>query len=304
MFTKDWFFDLERRLKDVGLDSDQSSFDEIKSNLQNPQKLSPEEFADCCVYVILAGGFSQKTAKIIHAKIMDKLMGAGQIPLLRRGAPEGGGVVLQNGRDTGNDIKSGIENNADNMNRLPNHPGASSRPLAALTLARGTLGSRHPSAGGEFPPLLQSETLQPELLNLFNNKNKINAIVKIWENRDAYRDGYYKLNDLDSKISYLSTLPHIGKITANHLARNLGENVVKYDIWIQRLGAAFAAQRSDNRDQSTKLESKIDNGNLGPEIKKACDEMFSHLERETGLPRGYIDVVLWKGCQSGMIDIR
>ena len=128
------------------------------------------------------------------------------------------------------------------------------------------------------------------LLKIFNNKNKINAICKIWENREQLRDGYYALNALDDKLNYLQKLPHVGKITANHLARNLGEDVVKYDVWIQRLGCAFV-----NKNLI------IDNGKLSPEIKSACDEMFAHLCRETNLPRGYIDVVLWKSCQQGLV---
>ncbi len=88
-------------------------------------------------------------------------------------------------------------------------------------------------------------------------------------------------------------MPHIGKITANHLARNLGCDIVKYDIWIQRLGVLYA-----EKPEFFKL---IDNGNLNPDIKKYCDDMFSHLVRETNFPRGYIDVVLWKACQNGLI---
>ena len=87
-------------------------------------------------------------------------------------------------------------------------------------------------------------------------------------------------------------MPHIGKITANHLARNLGENVVKYDVWIQRLGCKYVNKNF-----------VIDNGNLKPEIKQACDEMFAHLAGETGLPIGYLDVVLWKGAQQGLIKV-
>ena len=131
------------------------------------------------------------------------------------------------------------------------------------------------------------------LIQIFNNKNKINAICKIWENRHTLRDDYYELETLDEKLNYLTHLPHIGKITANHLARNLGEDVVKYDIWIQRLGVTFA-----NRPE---LEQKINNGKLCDDIKDACDKMFAHLCKETGLPRGYIDVVLWKSLQQGII---
>ncbi|MCL2737274.1 MAG: hypothetical protein FWE17_00205 [Alphaproteobacteria bacterium] len=215
--SREVFFELERRLKNAGLDSDAETFDVIKERLSSPMPVDADGFAAHAIYVILAGGFSQKTAKNKHSEIVKYIKKAGNLA------------------------------NTD------------------------------------------------DLLKIFNNKNKMAAILKIWQNRYTYRDEYYKLSDWDSKLSYLAALPHIGKITANHLARNLGENVVKYDIWIQRLGCAFAG-----RDE---LKSKIDNGKLGPDVKSACDEMFSHLERETGLPRGYVDVVLFRACQNGLIKL-
>ena len=214
MFSKIWFENLDAKLRELGLDSDDKSFDEIRENLSNPKKISPNEFANAVAYVILAGGFSQKTAKKIHKIIMDKIQ--------------------------------------------------------------------------ENPRI-------DDLLKIFNNKNKINAIVKIWNNRDEYCNGFYNQKSDDDKIKYLKSLPHIGKITANHLARNLGMNVVKYDIWIQRLGVLYGGNGA--------LYEKIDNGNLHPEIKKCCDDMFNHLCDETGLPRGYIDVVLWKSCQNKLISM-
>lgn len=212
MFSANWFFDLDSKLRARGLDSDNQSFDEILDILQNKKICSPDEFASHCVYVILAGGFSQQTAKKIHKKIMDVLC----------------------------------------------------------------------TYGADFDYIIQ----------MFNNKNKINAVCKIWNNRVALCDGYYQLQDLNDKLKYLQSLPHIGKITANHLARNLGEDVVKYDIWIQRLGCVFAG-----------INLPIDNANLSPEIKSACDDMFAHLCNETNLPRGYIDVVLWRGLQQGLIKL-
>ena len=214
-FSAEWFQDLDAQIRAMGMDSDAQSFDEILQNLTRREKLSPDGFAEMCAYVILAGGFSQKTAKIIHQIIMDE--------------------IRRNGANSAS------------------------------------------------------------LLKIFNNKNKIGAICKIWQSRDALRDGYYALNNLDDKIKYLQSLPHIGKITANHLARNLGEDVVKYDIWIQRLGCAFA--------NDADLSAYIDNGKLCDNVKSACDDMFAHLSRQTGLPRGYIDVVLWKACQLGLIKL-
>ena len=211
-FSRDWFFDLDARLRGAGLDSDAQSFDEILENLRARKIYDADAFASHCAYVILAGGFSQKTAKKIHEKIM---------------------ISLQSG-------------------------------------------------GTDFETLIQ----------IFNNKNKIRAICKIWDNRHCFCTDYYKLNLLDDKLKYLQKLPHIGKITANHLARNLGEDVVKYDVWIQRLGCVFANKNLP-----------IDNGNLSDEIKDSCDKMFAHLVGQTGLPRGYIDVVLWKSCQVKLISV-
>lgn len=119
--------------------------------------------------------------------------------------------------------------------------------------------------------------------------------VKIWNNRVDFCRKYYEKQTTDDRIKYLSGLPHIGKITANHFARNLGEDVVKYDIWIQRLGCVYAGNSA--------LTAKIDNGKVCDDIKCACDNMFENLSKETGLPRGYIDVVLWKACQNGLIKL-
>lgn len=209
MFDAKWFFDLEKQIREMGADSDAQSFDEIREMLAHPRRFSPDAFATMCAYVILAGGFSQKTAKRIHKDIME--------------------YIYKNGAD--------------------------------------------------FDAIFQ----------MFHNKNKVSAICKIWENRTELCDGFYVKTTDDERLKYLAQLPHIGKITANHLARNLGVDVVKYDVWIRRLGAQYAGIRRTDE--------------LTDEIKSACDDMFSHLVRETNLPRGYIDVVLWKASQIGLIKL-
>ena len=181
MFSRKWFFDLDAALRAQGMDSDVQTFDEILQNLRARKIYTADEFAAHCVYVILAGGFSQKTAKKIHEKIMDVLSGV----------------------------------------------------------------------GADFDALIR----------IFNNKNKIKAICKIWKNRQSLRDRYYAINVPEERLNYLQTLPHIGKITANHLARNLGEDVVKYDIWIQRLGVLYSGNSG--------LYQNIDNAKLDEEIKKS-----------------------------------
>ena len=202
------FFALEKKIIESGLGSDLVEFAEIKRRLASPPVLDAEDFAREVIYVILAGGFSQKTAKKLWAKIVEAL-------------PKGEDITL-----------------------------------------------------------------------IFKNANKTRAIARVWSERARFRDEFYALraDDAEGKIAYLATLPHVGKITAHHLARNLGISVVKYDVWIQRLGAARAG-----------LPAEAVGFPLKDEVKAACDEMFAELERATGFKRGYIDVVLWKACQIKLI---
>ena len=212
IFSKDWFLGLDSKLREMGLDSDDKSFDEIKEFLSNPPILSPDEFASAVSYVILASGFNQKTAKKLHRTIM---------PLMCDGI----------------DID--------------------------------------------------------DLKKFYKNELKLKAIIKVWNNRKDFCDNYYKCKNIDEKINYLRTIPFVGEITVNHLARNLGENLPKYDRWIQRLGVLYSGDKS--------LMQKANSGKLNPEIKKYCDDMFDYLHNETGLPIGYIDVVLFKSSQNKLI---
>jgi hypothetical protein len=135
-----------------------------------------------------------------------------------------------------------------------------------------------------------------DLLLLYKNKNKVKAIKNIWDNRQKYCEKFYSLQTPDEKVSFLGTLPHIGNITKYHLARNLGLNFVKYDIWVQRLGAALCGKGD--------CASKVNNSKLDPEVKSACDAMFAAAARNTGERVGFIDVALWRACQKGLLKIK
>jgi hypothetical protein len=218
--SKENFINLESKMKEAGYTHELSV---LKKVLRKKEQLPAEEFAKHAIYVVLASGFKQKTAKIKHREIMGFLQGS---------APE------------------------TEINRLA-----------------------------------------VKLLKIFGNKNKVNAIAKIWLKRTEYRNGYYALEkeNLEAKLGYLLSLPHIGPITRNHLARNLGEDVAKYDIWIQRLGVNWGGRKD--------LVKNINNSKLDGDVKKVCDRMFAHLKEETGLPIGYIDCVLWWSCKEQIIRV-
>jgi hypothetical protein len=205
------FFTIEKHIVDSGLGEDKDSFETIKKRLLKPPILNAKEFAEECIYVILAGGFRQKIAKRKFGEIMSFINDGGEV-------------------------------------------------------------------------------CEKNLLPIFGNKNKIKAIVKIWNSRENFRNGFYELENESEKLSYLAKLPHIGEITKNHLARNLGISNVKYDVWIQRLGIALG--KSDLQEGFP----------LNEEVKELCDRMFAQIEKETGLNKGYIDVVLWKACQTEILN--
>lgn len=133
------------------------------------------------------------------------------------------------------------------------------------------------------------------LAQVYGNKMKVRAIKQIWDNRTSYQKKFYSQKTTEEKVDFLGNLPHVGNITKYHLARNLGLNFVKYDIWIQRLGVALYG----NDD----LVNKVNNSKLLPEIKYCCDLMFNKLNKETNEKVGYIDVVLWRSCQKGLLKI-
>ncbi|GHU27724.1 hypothetical protein FACS1894152_4730 [Bacilli bacterium] len=131
---------------------------------------------------------------------------------------------------------------------------------------------------------------------IYGNKLKVKAITSIWHNRKAHQKQFYSLATPRDKVEFLETLPHIGSITKYHLARNLGLNFIKYDIWIQRLGTALFGSPEDMQ--------KVNNSKLHPKTKEYCDKMFDELAEVAGEKVGFLDVVLWRACQKGLLKIK
>lgn len=211
--------------------------------------------------------------------------------------------LIENGLDSDKDKFSVIHDRLSNMPQLI--PEEFAEELVYITL---TSGFKQTTAKRffylimdflhKYPnyTLTEKDKLQAGLLDIFANKNKTNAIAKIWLNRKNYCDYFYSLKIDSERMKFLRSLPHVGDITQYHIARNLGINCVKYDIWIQRIGVALY-------DNSRQNLQNINNGKLHPDVRKVCDSMFDELSNVLHLPRGYIDLILWKSCQQGVFKI-
>lgn len=108
--------------------------------------------------------------------------------------------------------------------------------------------------------------------SVYGHPGKATAIDRIWAKREQLFEAY--LTEADT-IAFLRSLPWIGEITSFHLAKNLGADVAKPDVHMERLA------RRDRTD-----------------THKLC----ARLSRQTGYRIATIDTVLWRACADGLLD--
>ncbi len=107
----------------------------------------------------------------------------------------------------------------------------------------------------------------------FKHKGKTRAIDAVWRDRDHYFREFKLAADAD----WFETLPFIGPITKNHLAKNCGMDVCKDDIWLNRLSRAY-----------------------GTTAEKLC----AHVAKKTDLRKATVDSILWEACRNGLLDVK
>jgi hypothetical protein len=108
----------------------------------------------------------------------------------------------------------------------------------------------------------------------FGHAGKVSAIERIWREREALLQAYLTADD---KLGFCASLPWVGDITKYHLAKNLGADVAKPDVHLQRLA---------DREQTT------------------VHELCERLAHEVGLRVATVDTVLWRACACGVINSR
>ena len=139
-----------------------------------------------------------------------------------------------------------------------------------------------------------------KLLEVYTNEKKINAIIKVWENRELFYNDFYSKDTIDNRINTLNLIPYIGDRNKYHLARNLGFDVVKYDIFVQKLSILLYCKDS-NKEQ---LFLKASNTKLNEEIKKFCAITIQNIQDEVKEKASFIDLVLYKACHVGILQIK
>lgn len=106
---------------------------------------------------------------------------------------------------------------------------------------------------------------------VFKHQGKAKAIEFVFKDRDRKFKAYQEASD---KLSFLETLPWIGKITKYHLAKNLGLDFCKPDRHLVRIAKMY---------------------NTIPDI------LCKRLAQETGDRIGTVDSVIWRTANLGLI---
>lgn len=109
---------------------------------------------------------------------------------------------------------------------------------------------------------------------VFGHPGKAAAIDRIWADRARLFKRFRKTDDL---LAFCASLPWTGDVTKYHLAKNLGADVAKPDVHMNRLAA--------------------------PEGVTA-HELCERLARETGYRAATVDLILWRACADGIIHSR
>lgn len=110
--------------------------------------------------------------------------------------------------------------------------------------------------------------------SVFGHPGKAMAIDAVWRDRDALWAAYQAADD---KLLFAATLPWVGPVTKYHLVKNLGLDTAKADVHLSRLA---------RRESVTPLA------------------LCTRLAAQTGYRIATVDTILWRACESGILDSR
>lgn len=123
------------------------------------------------------------------------------------------------------------------------------------------------------------------VVEAFGYRKKAAAIEDSWRRRDELLAAYREVaarGSLDDLVAWCQSIPYVGATTKWQLAKNLGADVVKPDIWLCRCAGV---------------------PEKGPEpIRfKACMDLCRPLATASGDRIATVDSVIWLACNKGVL---
>lgn len=133
-------------------------------------------------------------------------------------------------------------------------------------------GMKNTVARGIYERVVKQIYAGAPVREVFKHDGKVAAIETIWFDR---KELYRKFLASADKLAFCASMPFIGEITKYHLAKNLGADLAKPDVHLQRL-----AHRE------------------GVTAQQLCERLAA----ETGYRIGTVDTILWRACANGIIN--
>ncbi|EHP94480.1 hypothetical protein MetexDRAFT_0679 [Methylorubrum extorquens DSM 13060] len=125
------------------------------------------------------------------------------------------------------------------------------------------------------------------VVEAYGHRGRAAAIETVWHDRHRlFAELGEHLGDDDALLAWCRSLPWVGAITCYQLAKNLGRDVPKPDIWLCRL--AGIPDRPVGRTE---------------ERFAACRDLCAPLAEASGDRVAAVDSLLWLACNKGVLTV-
>ena len=169
--------------------------------------------------------------------------------------------------------QAGFSDNIDWTERLVS-PGDAEEFARAAIYVIANSGMKNSVAAPIYDRCIDALEQAQDVRQVFGHPGKAQAMEAIWRARQELFDGYLSATD---KIEFCQSLPWVGPVTKFHLGRDLGADVAKPDVHLERLA----------RHDRTSVE-----------------RMCRRLARKSGYRIGTVDIILWRACEQRILDSR
>lgn len=133
------------------------------------------------------------------------------------------------------------------------------------------------------PLLIACEGDLDQMLLIFKNRRKCEALAKVWAMRDDWLDTLRPAL-IRGGVDGLVQLPHIGPIVKYHLGRNLGlcQSFAKPDIHLVRYVLPLSAAGDDDKFPADVFAAH-------QLVQRVIGELSKHVK----MPTGVVDFIMW-----------